>query len=145
MKEDFENELNTPTAEKLDSLSNLFDFALLPKEQRLYIMFILIRGLQMMGRTELLKLIAMIETDTICKCECFRTGDSITECDCECPICNSVNDEEWMQKAAKNLWERMRKFGEECGCEECKTIADIEPDNPYDGDGDEDNWAEVIH
>lgn len=139
MNDDFEMERAVPSAEKLESLSNLFDFALLPKEQRLYIMFILLRSLQMMGRSELLKMIAMIETDTMCKCECMG-GDNIEPCDCKCPVCNSDRDEEWYKKAAQMLWEKMQHYQEEdCDCEECNEIKK----RIAEADGD-DEWAEVI-
>lgn len=141
--DNYQNERNVPSAEKLESLSNLFDFALVPKEQRLFIMFILLRGLQMMGRSEVLKLIARIETDTTCDCPCL-SEDSVVECDCKCPVCNSEKDAEWQKKSAQLLWEKMKHFAEDCNCEDCQEVR---------GDGildktvgsDDGEWDEVIY
>lgn len=139
MKEEYENEMAVPSEEKLESLSNLFDFALLPKEKRLYILFILLRGLQLMGRTDLLKMIAQIETNTVCQCECMDS-DTVSDCDCKCPVCNSDRDDDWNQKTGEILFQKMKHFAEDCDCDICRQSKGI-----LFRDGNDDEWAEVIH
>ena len=47
--EDFENELNVPSLEKLESMSQLFEHAMSGIEQELFLRYMFMRGIELMG------------------------------------------------------------------------------------------------
>lgn len=116
-KNQYENEMNVPSEEKLESMVNLFQFAMNEAEQKFLLLYFLAQSIETFG-----------QDDVRAKVEVL-IADGVGDCPDNCPICNP--DKQMMsEEAMMNLWESIRGNGVSAKGE---------------GDDEDEGWSEVIH